>query len=62
MRLRFNWTVQDEFINYEIDLAENYPQEFNNKLEEWLKFYNTKRPHQSLGYKTPIQAIQLFTS
>jgi hypothetical protein len=59
---RFNWTVQDEFINYEIDLAENYPQEFDNKLEEWLEFYNTKRPHQSLGYKTPIQAVQLFTS
>lgn len=59
---RFNWTVQDEFINYEIDLAENYPQEFDKKLKEWLEFYNNKRPHQSLGYKTPSQAVQLFIS
>lgn len=50
---RFNWTVQDEFINYEIDLAESYPQEFDQKLDEWLEFYNTKRPHQALGYMTP---------
>jgi len=59
---RFNWTIQDEFINYEIDLAENYPHEFDLKLEEWLEFYNNKRPHQSLGYKTPQQALQLFIS
>ncbi|KUK79625.1 MAG: putative transposase [Microgenomates bacterium 39_7] len=59
---RFNWTVQDEFINYEIDLAENYPQEFDCKLEKWLEFYNNIRPHQSLDYKTPQQAVQLLTS
>lgn len=54
---RFNWTIQDEFINYEIDLAENYPQEFDNKLDEWLEFYNSKRPHQSLAYVSPNQHL-----
>ncbi len=54
---RFNWTVQDEFINYEIDLAENYPQEFDRKLNKWLDFYNSKRPHQSLSYVSPNQYL-----
>ncbi len=54
---RFNWTIQDEFINYEIDTAENYPEVFNQKLDQWLTYYNTIRPHQSLGYMTPHQYL-----
>jgi len=54
---RFNWSIQDEFINYEIDLAENYPQEFDRKLNKWLDFYNSKRPHQSLSYVSPNQYL-----
>ena len=54
---RFNWTIQDEFINYEIDTAENYPEVFNQKLNQWLTYYNTIRPHQSLGYMTPQQYL-----
>lgn len=59
---RFNWTIQDEFINYEIDVAENNPDIFDQKLEKWLGFYNTMRPHQSLDYKTPLQMLQLLNN
>jgi len=27
----------------------------NEKLTDWLIFYNFNRPHQTLGYKTPIE-------
>jgi len=50
---RFNWTIQDEFINYEIDTAIYDVKMFDEKLEKWMKYYNTIRPHQSLGYMTP---------
>ena len=49
---RFNRTIQEEFIalgNFTPHLAK-----FNQKLTEWLIEYNFYRPHQSLGYKTPI--------
>ncbi len=49
---RFNRTLKEEFIalgNYASDCAI-----FNKKLTEWLVEYNFKRPHQSLGYSTPI--------
>lgn len=28
------------------------------KLKAWIEHYNTRRPHQSLGYKTPNQYHQ----
>ena len=59
---RFNWTIQDEFIDYEIDVVEENPTLFDQKLKKWLNYYNTIRPHQSLSYKTPIQQLQLLTT
>ena len=55
---RFNWTVQDEFILYELYLAEYDLRLFDQKLAEWVNFYNNVRPHQSLNYKTPNYAVQ----
>jgi transposase InsO family protein len=49
---RFNRTLKEEFIalgNYTSDCAI-----FNQKLTEWLIEYNFHRPHQALGYSTPI--------
>jgi len=49
---RFNRTLKEEFIqlgNYSTE-----PDVFNENLTEWLIEYNFYRPHQSLGYKTPI--------
>jgi len=50
---RFNWTIQDEFINYEIDIATYDIKRFDEKLQYWMIYYNQIRPHQSLNYMTP---------
>ena len=50
---RFNRTLQEEFIdlgNYNSD-----PEVFNRNLTEWLIEYNFKRPHETLGYQTPMK-------
>ena len=28
-------------------------------IGEWIRFYNTRRPHQALGMKTPAMAYAL---
>jgi len=28
-------------------------------IGDWIGFYNTERPHQSLGMKTPAEAFAL---
>ena len=55
---RFNRTIQEEFIDYyENDLFEEQPHAFNDKLLDYLFWYNTKRPHWSLDLKSPIQFL-----
>lgn len=54
---RFNWTIQDEFI-YDTEDFLLYPEEFKQKLTDWLIWYNTQRPHQSLNYLSPYQYSQ----
>lgn len=53
---RFNRTLQEEFIQLGNRILN--PVEFNQKLTSWLIEYNFKRPHQSLGYMTPMYFIQ----
>jgi len=50
---RFNRILQEEFIQLN-NFTPNI-QQFNHNLTEWLIEYNFHRPHQSLGYTTPIQ-------
>lgn len=52
---RFNRTIQDEFIDWHIsDLL--YPEIFNQKLIDYLIFYNTKRVHYAFQNKlSPVQ-------
>jgi IS30 family transposase len=50
---RFNQSLKQEFIDFG-----NFTPDvniFNRNLTEWLIEYNFKRPHQALGYKTPIE-------
>lgn len=51
---RFNRTVQEEFINRSNDFGVDN-QRFQRKLIKYLSWYNTKRPHSSLGYQSPMQ-------
>lgn len=54
---RFNRTIQDEFIGRSKDFGLNQLV-FSEKLTNYLNWYNNKRPHSSLGYKSPMQFIQ----
>lgn len=48
----FNGRLRDECLNEEIflDLADA-----KKKIEKWRRQYNEKRPHSSLGMKTPVE-------
>lgn len=50
---RFNRTLREEFLamgNLSTEVAG-----FNRRLTDWLIEYNFRRPHRSLGYKTPVE-------
>jgi transposase InsO family protein len=50
---RFNGIIQQEYIdlgNFSLDV--DY---FNQKLVDWLIYYNFQRPHHSLGLKRPAE-------
>lgn len=48
----FNSRLRDECLNEELflDLADA-----KKKIEKWRRSYNEKRPHSSIGMKTPKQ-------
>jgi transposase InsO family protein len=54
---RLNRTIQEEFSNWHKQLWRLDINLFNHKLIEWLIWYNTKRPHWSLGLKSPMSYI-----
>jgi transposase InsO family protein len=53
---KYNRTIQDEFIDrHLIGLKET--DKFNNKLMDYLIWYNTKRPHWSLKLMSPVDYL-----
>jgi len=50
---RFNRTLQDEFVDRNIDTIED-TNLFNDKLIDYLILYNSVRPHKSLNNLTPM--------
>ena len=50
---RFNRTIQEEFVDAHLDLFEDM-HTFNDKMMDYLIYYNTVRPHKSLNYQTPM--------
>ena len=44
-------------VKYEEVYLKDYsdPLEAQNSLNNYFNFYNTERPHQALGYKTPYE-------
>ena len=53
---RYNRTIQEEFIDNNLDIMHDKIL-FNQKLADYLIWYNTKRPHKSLGLKSPLQYL-----
>lgn len=56
---RFNRTVQEEFVNWNSGSMFHNLELFNHNLIDWLIFYNTKRPHFSLGNIPPVKYLIL---
>ena len=54
---RFNRTLSDAFIKQNKMLLAYDIEKFNEKLMEWLLWYNTRRPHWSLGLISPLRYI-----
>lgn len=53
---RYNRTVQEEFIDYHLDIIHD-DLLFNEKLVEWNLYYDCDRRHHSLGLKSPLQYL-----
>lgn len=54
---RFNRTIQDEFIDFNKDLLFDDIHAFNDKLLDYLIWFNEERPHYALGLKSPMQFL-----
>ncbi|WP_038471648.1 integrase core domain-containing protein [Acidithiobacillus caldus] len=54
---RFNRTIQESFVDYHEDLLFTDLARFNQKLAEWLVFYNAERPHHRLGQQPPLSFL-----
>ncbi|PIT92619.1 MAG: hypothetical protein COU08_01325 [Candidatus Harrisonbacteria bacterium CG10_big_fil_rev_8_21_14_0_10_42_17] len=54
---RFNRTLSDAFIKQNRILLAYDTDAFNEKLIDWLLWYNTRRPHWSLGLVSPLRYI-----
>jgi transposase InsO family protein len=53
---RFNRTIQEECL----DKTERTVSKFNEKLQEYIPYYNTKRLHMGINFKTPIQMVPRY--
>lgn len=53
---KYNRTIQEEFVDQNEILLEE-PNKFNNKLMDWLIWYNTKRYHWGLNLETPVDYL-----
>jgi len=49
----YQGTMRDELLDRE---EFETLQEAQQKITEWVRSYNTKRPHSALGYRTPMEA------
>lgn len=54
---RFNRTLSEEFVVFHKGLLRDDVLLFNDRLIEYLLWYNGKRPHHALGLRSPFQCI-----
>jgi hypothetical protein len=50
-----NRILQEEFVMYYEDYELEDIHEFNKKMLQYMLWYNTERPHNSLNKKSPLQ-------
>ena len=53
---RFNRTIQDECLSRVSRNLRSYQKE----IPEYLRYYNTERPHMGLNFKTPTEVMQSY--
>ena len=53
---KYNRTIQEEFVDWHEVLLENLGR-FNQKLVDWLLWYNTKRRHWGLNLISPVDYL-----
>lgn len=54
----FNGTIQEEFVDYHVNLLFDDTTKFNEKLTKYLEFYNTKRVHCAFNNKlAPLEVL-----
>jgi transposase InsO family protein len=53
---RFKRILKKEFIYNNLDVI-NDIEMFRRRLAEYLIFYNTERPHKTLGLKSPVDYL-----
>jgi putative transposase len=53
---RYNRTVKEEFVENNLDTIDDIGV-FKKRLAEYLVFYNTERPHKTLGLKSPVDYL-----
>jgi transposase InsO family protein len=53
---KFNRTIQEEFIDWNEVLLDD-TNKFNQKMSDWLIWYNTKRYHWSLDLTSPVDYL-----
>jgi transposase InsO family protein len=51
---RFNRTIQEQFVYWYTDMLDE-PDMFNQKLMDYLIWYNTEKPHRSIGNLSPLR-------
>ncbi len=54
---RFNRTLSEAFIMKNRQLLAYDLEEFNRRMIDWLLWYNTRRPHWSIGLISPLRYI-----
>lgn len=57
---RFNRTIQEEFIERTDEPCGDL-ELFNQQLVKYLLWYNTRRPHYSLNFETPVNYLRKFS-